>query len=389
MERFEKSFLRQRPIPEAGIEAAARVMRSGRLHRYDPEGAGEASALEAEFAAWQGARFCLATASGGQAMQIALRACGARRVLTPAWTLAPVPGAIAVTGGEAVLVEVTDRLVIDLDDLAAKARAGDVLLLSLMRGHLPDMEALAALCAERGVTLIEDCAHSMGANFRGRRSGSFGLVGCFSTQSYKHMNSGEGGLLVSDDAGFMARAVVLSGSYMNYARHGAVPEGESFGDARLDMPNGSARMDELRAAVLRPQLAALDATCAEWVALCGAAEAAFRAEGLDVPEGAQGAVRVGSSIQFRADLPDPDGFLAACAARGVELKWFGAPEPRGFTSAHRSWRYVAPHDLPRTDAVLAGLYDMRLPLSFDADDVALIARIVGQEARRQDMKSAV
>ena len=68
------------------------------------------------------------------------------------------------------------------------------------------------LLAEKSVLLIEDCAHTMGAAWNGRRSGNFGLAGCFSTQTYKHMNSGEGGLLTSNDPALMARAIILSGS---------------------------------------------------------------------------------------------------------------------------------------------------------------------------------
>ena len=147
-------------------------------------------------------------------------------VLTNAFTLAPVPGAVAAVGARPVLVEVTEDLVLDLDDLAVKAAASDAraMLLSHMRGHLCDMDRLVAICDGAGLPLIEDCAHTMGARWRGRRSGSFGLAGCFRTQTYKHMNSGEGGLLVSDDADFMARATILSGSYMLYGRHGAGPE---------------------------------------------------------------------------------------------------------------------------------------------------------------------
>ena len=94
--------------------------------------------------------------------------------------------------------------------MRAKAGQARVLMLSNMRGHLCDMDALAALCAETGLTLLEDCAHTMGATWNGRKSGSFGLTGCFSTQTYKHINSGEGGLLTSDDPAFMARATILS-----------------------------------------------------------------------------------------------------------------------------------------------------------------------------------
>lgn len=95
--RFAKSFTRQAPLPPASIEAAARVLGGAALHRHGAEPS-EVAALEAEFAAWQGARHALAVASGGQALQIALRAAGVRpgdRVLTNGFTLAPVPGAIA------------------------------------------------------------------------------------------------------------------------------------------------------------------------------------------------------------------------------------------------------------------------------------------------------
>src|SRR5690606_15606650 len=114
--------------PEPAIAAAVRVMRSGRLHRYNlaPGEAGEVALLEQEFAAMTGARYCLALASGGYALGAALRACGCgpgTKVLTNAFTLAPVPGAIAALGAEPVLVETTDALVIDLDDLRAKIQA--------------------------------------------------------------------------------------------------------------------------------------------------------------------------------------------------------------------------------------------------------------------------
>ena len=65
--------------------------------------------------------------------------------------------------------------------------------------------------------------------------------------------------------------------------------------------------------------------------------------------------------------------------RGVELKWFGAAEPVGFTSRHDSWRYAAPQSLPQTDRVLAGLLDMRLPLTFTPEDACQIARIIRAE----------
>jgi dTDP-4-amino-4,6-dideoxygalactose transaminase len=384
---FTGSFTQQEPISDDAIDAAVAVMRSGRLHRYNVAAGEEAevAALEREFAQWQGSGYALACASGGTAMQIALRAAGigaGDAVLTNAFTLAPVPGAIAAVGAHPVLVEVTEDLVLDLDDLEAKfAESGAAaVLVSHMRGHLCDMDRLLTICDEAGVPLIEDCAHTMGGAWRGRRSGSFGLAGAFSTQTYKHLNSGEGGLLVSDSPDFMARATILSGSYMLYARHGAGPGPTYFDAARLDMPNTSARMDNLRAAILRPQLARIDDAIVRWNARYDAVAAVLaRCPAFRLPHRPPEESYVGSSIQFRLPGIAPDAaqrFVADTAALGVEIKWFGAREPLGFTSTHSSWSYVAPQVLPQSDAILAGLFDMRLPLTFSLADCAQIGAII-------------
>ncbi len=388
--RFSGNFTQQEPIPEDAIEAAAEVMRSGRLHRYNvAEGeAGETALLEREFADLTGAKYCLAVASGGYALACALRAVGVGPgdpVLTNGFTLAPVPGAIASVGAQPVLVEVTPDLVIDLDDLAARIQSSGarVLMLSHMRGHICDMDRLMELCERAQVTVIEDCAHTMGAAWDGVPSGRHGVIGCYSTQTYKHVNSGEGGLLVSDDDTLMARMILLSGSYMLYDRHLAAPPPEAFEDVRYETPNISGRMDNLRAAILRPQLVRLPEQVAAWNARYRVVEDGLRgARGIALVTRPAKEAFVGSSIQFR--LPDFDAaqigaLLANCAARGVELKWFGADEPTGYTSRHDSWRYAPTQALPRTDAVLATLIDMRLPLTFSLEDCALIAAIIREE----------
>lgn len=390
-ERFTGSFTQQEPIPEAGIAAAMKVLQHGRLHRYNvTEGElGETALLEQEFAQLTGAKYALAVASGGYAMGCALRAIGAGpgdRVLSNGFTLAPVPGAIASVGAEPVFVEVTEGLTIDLVDLEAKIAASGarVLLLSHMRGHLADMDALMAICDAAGVAVIEDCAHTMGASWRGTPSGRHGVMGCYSCQTYKHVNSGEGGFLVSDDAELMARATVLSGSYMLYERHAAAPTPEVFEKIKYVTPNISGRMDNLRAAILRPQLADLAAQVDRWNARYRSIEEGLRnCPGLQLIERPDAGVFVGSSIQFLLPGYAPDqieGFVSGCAARGVELKWFGAAEPKAFTSRYDSWRYAPAQRLPKTDRVLAGLIDMRLPLTFSLDDCATLARIITDEA---------
>jgi dTDP-4-amino-4,6-dideoxygalactose transaminase len=388
MKRFTKDFTLQEPIGDEGIDKALAILRSGKLHRYnvDPEEKGEAALLEEEFAAYMGKKYCLACASCGSAMYLALKSAGVRAgdtVLCNAYTLAPVPGAIENSGATIELVDIVDDYTIDLDDLDQKAKAGDArwLMLSHMRGHITDMERLMQICEARDLFLIEDCAHTMGATWNGKKSGAFGEVACFSTQTYKHMNSGEGGLLVTDDPDLIARAILYSGSYMLYERHTSRPAMEVFEGIKTMVPNYSSRMDNLRAAILRPQLKTLDAQCERWNKRYRILEQGLAGiDGITCPRRDPREQYVGSSIQFSLTGQDEEtirAFLAECLKWGVELKWFGNKEPVGFTSAYDSWRYFDPlPHLPNTKRILAVMCDMRIPLTFSEEDCRHILEII-------------
>jgi len=388
-QRFTGNFTQQEAIPQDAIDAAISVLQSGRLHRYNvatQDELSETAELEIEYARYQQQRFCLACASGGYAIQLALRAWGLEvgdPVLSNGFTLSPVPGAIQAVGGKPVLVETTKNLVIDLDHLETMIQQSGarLLLLSHMRGHLVDMEALCVLLEKYGVAMIEDCAHTMGATFNGRRSGSHGVMACFSTQTYKHVNSGEGGLLTSDDDELMARAIVLSGSYMLFERHAAAPSVEVFDKIKLQTPNCSGRMDNLRAAILRPQLKALDNNGRRWNERYDAFSSQLlqNANSITLPKRHPDAYEVPSSIQFQIPLLNDEQneqFLALCVDRGVDVKWFGAEEPKAYTSRYDSWQYIEAAPLPKTDEILKRLYDCRLPLTFSVEDCATIGSII-------------
>ena len=184
--------------------------------------------------------------------------------------------------------------------------------------------------------------------------------------------------------GDAARAVVSSGSYMLYERHGAIPAEKVFRDVRLHAPNYSGRMDHLRAVLLRAQLPALEDSVARWNGLYDRLAARLATmEGVVIPARRQEEFYVGSSIQFRAEAltrEQVSQLMAACAARGGELKWFGEDEPKAFTSRYDSWKYIddLPH-LPGTLKVLEKTLDMRVPLTFDVGDCDLIADIIEDE----------
>ena len=388
--QFTKAFTQQEAIPEQAKQRVMELLDSGRLHRYNTVGneLSDAAMLEQEYAQYQGRKYCLACTSGGYGIHIALRAMGLQagdEVLTNAYTLAPVPGAIHAAGGKPVLVEIDENYHLDLADLKAKAKASKakILLLSLMRGHIPNMQQLMTLCNELGIKVLEDCAHTMGASWDGIKSGNFGQVAAFSLQTYKHMNTGEGGLVVTDDAEIAARLIMHSGSYMLYERHGAAPAPEVFENIRLVSANMSGRMDNMRAALGLAQLPNLDKNCERWNHRYNLLNAAIGAvSGVDIPTRDKRESFVGSSIQFRPtalkmdQMPD---FIAACAAQGVELKWFGESQPKAFTSRYDSWHYISPMPhLPSTLEALDRTLDLRVPLTFDDEDCLLIGAVIAQ-----------
>ncbi|WP_443635887.1 DegT/DnrJ/EryC1/StrS family aminotransferase [Candidatus Njordibacter sp. Uisw_058] len=388
--QFTKAFTQQEAIPEQAKQRVMELLDSGRLHRYNTVGneLSDAAMLEQEYAQYQGRKYCLACTSGGYGIHIALRAMGLQvgdEVLTNAYTLAPVPGAIHAAGGKPVLVEIDENYHLDLADLKAKAEASNakILLLSLMRGHIPNMQQLMTLCNELGIKVLEDCAHTMGASWNGIKSGNFGQVAAFSLQTYKHMNTGEGGLVVTDDAEIAARLIMHSGSYMLYERHGAAPAPEVFENIRLVSASMSGRMVNMRAALGLAQLPNLDKNCERWNHRYNLLNAAIGAvTGVDIPTRDKRESFVGSSIQFRPtalkmdQMPD---FIAACAAQGVELKWFGESQPKAFTSRYDSWHYISPMPhLPSTLEALDRTLDLPVPLTFDDEDCLLIGAVIAQ-----------
>ena len=384
---FGKDLSTAEPIPEEAIERAVELMRSGRLHRYGEQGTGypEPSLLEQEFASYVGSKYCVAVSSCGAAMLIALKALGVKagdKVLTSTFTLSPVPGAIAHAGADAILIETTPDYMTDMADLAFKAATSGakVFLLSHMRGHIADLEAVKAICDRHGIAIIEDCAHTMGAKWDGQYTGTWGRVGCFSAQTYKHINSGEGGLLVTDDDDVVAQAILMSGCYMMYDQHLSKPSSDVFERWKYLTPNFSMRMSNLAAALLRPQIAQLAERGRRWNHIYATLERELtKTECISIPLRNVKEEFVASSIQFTLNLKPHqiEMFLKECKSRGLYIKWFGTPNPIAFTSNYEHWHYLSSKpDIPHSKAVLNQLMDLRTPLSLTDEDCVLIGKIV-------------
>ncbi|MDR5652186.1 DegT/DnrJ/EryC1/StrS family aminotransferase [Ruixingdingia sedimenti] len=370
------------PIPAEAMEEIGRLLASGDLFRYTaPEGAPVAR-LEAEFAAMIGTRYALAVSSCSAALFLALKALDLPRgakVLVPAFTFAAVPSAVLHADCLPVLVEVGTDFRIDLADFEARLDGAAAVMISHMRGHTSDMDAIMALAEARGIPVIEDAAHSLGTTWGGRNIGTIGRIGCFSFQSYKLVNAGEGGMFITDDPELAARAVIMSGAYEhNWKKHPGLQNSYHHWQNRLPLYN--MRMQNLSAAVIRPQLAEVPRRVAAGRANHDHVAAALNASGLmQVPAPLPPERRAPDSIQFNllGDWTDAEvlRFEALAKRRGAPVQVFGLSPDNA--RAFWNWQFLPDRpDLPKTRAMLMRACDLRLPARLGPADLDFLADAV-------------
>lgn len=367
------------PIPAAARAEIEALLTSGDLFRYRGSDSAVA-ALERDFAAFMEVPFALAVSSCSAALFLAMKALGlgnGDKVLIPAFTFAAVPSAVVHAGCRPALVEVGPTYRIDLDDFEAKLTP-DVraVLISHMRGHTSDMDAIMALCDVHRIPVIEDAAHSLGTLWSGHRIGTLGRVGCFSFQSFKMINAGEGGMLITSDPDIIARAVIMSGAYEhNWKQHPIVHERCRHWQNQLPLYN--MRMNNLSAAVVRPQIAEVPRRIAD-----GRANHDYVAERLNaspwlaVPAALTPELRAPDSIQFNLCGFDSDdearAFQDKAKERGAPVQIFGLSQDNA--RAFWNWHFIdAQPDLPQTRAMLMRACDMRLPARLKKADLDFIA----------------
>ena len=366
-------------IPEAARAEIERLLTSGDLFRYTAASGAPVALLEEEFAALLGSRYALAVSSCSAALFLSLKALDlprGARVLIPAFTFAAVPSAVVHADCEPVLVEVGDNYRVDMADFAAKLPGADAVLISHMRGHTSDMDAIMALSDAAGIPVIEDAAHSLGTTWHGRNIGTIGKVGCFSFQSYKMINAGEGGILITDDPEIAARAVIMSGAYeQNWKKHAGLQNSYMHWQNKLPLYN--LRMQNLSAAVIRPQLPELADRVAKGRAGHDLVAAMLNAtDWVTVPPALPGELRAPDSLQFNLTGGWSDAeamaFQAAAKTRGVTVQVFGLSE--GNARAFWNWEFLGPApDLPQTRAMLMRACDVRLPTRLTESELTYIA----------------
>ncbi len=376
------------PIPEAARAEIDRLLHSGDLFRYTAPADAPVALLEREFADLMGVKYALAVSSCSAALFLSLEALGLKqgaRVIIPAFTFAAVPSSIVHARMQPVLVEVGENYRIDLDDFTAKIDQNiDAVLISHMRGHTSDMDAIKALCDARNIPVIEDAAHSLGTLWHGEKIGTIGKVGCFSFQSYKMINAGEGGILISNDPDLIARAVIMSGAYEhNWKKHKG-PNGqndpelaEAFARWQNQLPLYNMRLQNLSAAVIRPQLPELARRVRDGLANHDyVAGELNKSPWLNVPPALAPETRAPDSIQFNlVDFARDENAVAfqdAAAARGVKVQVFGLSTDNA--RAFWNWQFIPGErpDLPKTRTMLMRACDVRLPARLTRSELDFI-----------------
>ena len=369
------------PIPDAARQEIDRLLQSGDLFRYTAPEASPVALLEAEFAEMMGAKYALAVSSCSAALFLSLKALDLprnARVLIPAFTFAAVPSSIVHADCVPVLCEVDGSYRINLADFEAKLDDVQAVMISHMRGHTSDMDVILRLAEARGLPVIEDAAHSLGTLWNGQKIGTLGHVGCFSFQSYKMLNAGEGGVLLTDDADLIARAVIMSGAYEhNWKKHPVLHD--AFAKWQNKLPLYNLRLSNLSAAVIRPQLAELDRRVRD-----GRRNHDHVAARLDqspwitVPPSLPQEERAPDSLQFTlCDLSDVevDAFVDTAKAMGVSIQVFGRSTDNA--RAFWNWEFLGPApDLPKTRAMLARACDCRLPARLTLSECDAVADVI-------------
>jgi len=369
------------PIPEAARAEVERLLATGDLFRYTAPENAPVALLEREFADLLGAKYALAVSSCSAALFLSLKALDLPRgakVLIPAFTFAAVPSSVIHADCEPVLVECGDDYRIDMADFSAKLPGADAVLISHMRGHTSDMDAIMALAAQAGVPVVEDAAHSLGTTWHGRNIGTLGRVGCFSFQSYKLVNSGEGGIMITDDARLIARAVIMSGAYEhNWKKHPVLQE--AFAEVQNTLPLYNLRLSNLAAAIIRPQLGEVARRVRDGRRnhdrVAGALDAS---PWLEVPRKLAPEERAPDSIQFNVigmDEAETRAFAAAAGARGIKVQVFGLSEDNA--RAYWNWKFLGRDwALPKTRAMLMKACDVRLPARLTVEECDLVSGLL-------------
>ena len=375
-----------KPIPQAGIDLAVKAMNAGVMYRYQPKTkeASLTAAFEHNFANYMGLKHAVGTNSCGSAMFIALNIVGVQpgdTILTNAFTFHAVPSVIEHARAIPVLVESNREWAMDPEDLDKKATetGAKILLMSYMRGHVPDMDAIMEVVEKHGLILIEDCAHAYATLWNGQLLGTFGEIGCFSTQSSKGLSAGEGGIFVTNDDEHAARAVLYAGSYERLWMKHYDLDADLMDRLQNQVPGYSMRMQEVTAAMLTPQIDRLaiikQIHVENWDLLHSLIH---RHPNIEIPMPLAQVDPFCDTMQFHLvglSRDTADRFIDLMKEEGIPMQIFGA---RRNARDYRQWEYVKAHqdELKDTIANIEFACDLSMQPHLTQDNIRVMGRVI-------------
>jgi len=241
------------------IEAVAEVMQSGYLFRYgdenDPKFLRRVLTLEKEFAKYCDVRYAIATSSGTSSLLASAIALGLKRddeVIVPAYTFVASYTSLIFAGIIPVLAEIDESLTLDPGDIEHRITPRTRAIMPVhMLGNPCDMDRITAIAKKHNLLVLEDSCQAAGASYNGRKAGSIGNIGAFSLNIFKTINSGDGGLIVTDD------------EYLYETAFGVHDQGHKPSRLGVEVGNRNIlglnfRMNEITAAVGLAQLKKID-----------------------------------------------------------------------------------------------------------------------------------
>ncbi|HMV58826.1 MAG TPA: DegT/DnrJ/EryC1/StrS family aminotransferase [Nitrospira sp.] len=268
----------------------------------------EVTELEEGLAAYTGAEYCITVANGTDALQIAQMALGigaGDEVITPGFTYIATAETVALLGAKPVYVDIDPRtynLDPSLLERAITPRTKAIIPVSLY-GQCADYDTINAIAAKHGIPVIEDGAQSLGASYKGRKSGNLTTIACTSFFPSKPLGCyGDGGAILTSDAE-IARVI------RQIARHG---QERRYYHTRVGV---NSRLDTIQAAVLLPKLKILDEEVAARQRLADAYATNLKEIGISPPVIAMH--NVSAWAQYTIRLEDRTAVQSALMEAGI------------------------------------------------------------------------
>jgi len=196
------------------MEAVVEVMQSGYLFRYgsekDPKFLHKVSTLEKEFASYCKARYALATSSGTSSLLASVIALGLKpgdEIIVPAYTFVASYTSVIFAGIVPVLAEIDESLTLDPNDIEQRITPFTKAIMPVhMLGNMCDMDRIMAIARKHNLLVLEDSCQAAGSSYKGLKAGTIGDISAFSLNIFKTINSGDGGLIVTNDQDLYEKA---------------------------------------------------------------------------------------------------------------------------------------------------------------------------------------